>query len=157
MQQILASHELKPHSNFWPGPPKNQFLPSVHSSDTVNFRVSSPDWPFPFSTMLNPKMFNYLLICVNLCQLASSSLEKQSFSESRDQIGKTHFDNAQPRKIFNQLLIFANLYQHVKNYNLCWRNGWFKSPGIWLAETVLAYISGTRFFPNIGFVQELSK
>ena len=41
------------------------YIPSVHSSDTVNFRVPSPDWPHPFLTMLTPKIFNYLslLIC----------------------------------------------------------------------------------------------
>ena len=30
---------------------KNQFIPSVHFWDTVNFRVSWPDWPYSFLTM----------------------------------------------------------------------------------------------------------
>ena len=28
-----------------------------------------------------------------------------------------------------------------------WRNSWFKNPSIWLAESILAYISGIRYFP----------
>ena len=56
IQWILQSHELKDHGHFWPCPPKNHwiyfqcswictnmqkfcFIPSVHFSDTVNFRV----------------------------------------------------------------------------------------------------------------------
>ena len=55
-QQILESGDQTGHINFWPCPPKkifdnllifvnlyqhakNQFIPSVHSSDTVNFKV----------------------------------------------------------------------------------------------------------------------
>ena len=41
--------------------------------------------------------------------------------------------------------------------DLFWRNGWFKNPRIWLDETTLAYISETKFFSDIGFVQEQSK
>ena len=41
--------------------------------------------------------------------------------------------------------------------NLLWRNSSFRNYAIWLAESILAYISGTRFFPNIGFVQEHNK
>ena len=47
---------------------KNQLIPPVHSSDTVNFRDPSQDWPHPLLTMPIPKMFNHLLICVNLYQ-----------------------------------------------------------------------------------------
>ena len=32
--------------------------------------------------------------------------------------------------------------------NLLWRNSSFRNYAIWLAESILAYISGTRFFPN---------
>ena len=41
---------------------KNQFIPSVHSSETANFRVRSHDWPHPFLTMPTPKCF----ACMNL-------------------------------------------------------------------------------------------
>ena len=55
-----------------------------------------------------------------------------------------------------------NLYQHAeKGYfiiisgyfiDLSWRCGWLKNPAIWLAENILAHISGTKIFPNMGFV-----
>ena len=65
IQQILGSHELNDYTHFWPGPPKNhwnnfllswicyaknQFIPSIHSWDTANFRVPWPTgqthfWP----------------------------------------------------------------------------------------------------------------
>ena len=34
------------------------------------------------------------------------------------------------------------------------RNGWFKNRTIWLDESILGYISRTRFSSNLGFVQE---
>ena len=51
---------------------KNQFIPSVHSSVTVNFRIPSPGWAHPFLTMLTPKIFNHLLIWVKLYQHAKN-------------------------------------------------------------------------------------
>ena len=45
---------------------KNQLIPSVHSSDTINLRVLPPDWPHPFLAMLTPKIFKHFLICVKL-------------------------------------------------------------------------------------------
>ena len=60
---------------------------------------------------------------------------------------------------FNQLLFSDNLYQHATKSGffifLFWRHSQFKNPEI--AETILAHISGTRFFPSIGLVQEYSK
>ena len=49
---------------------KNQFIASVHSLVTINFRISSSDWQHPFLTMPNQKIFNQLLIFVNLYQHA---------------------------------------------------------------------------------------
>ena len=40
---------------------------------------------------------------------------------------------------------------------MLWSNSSFRNYAIWLADSILAYISGTRFFPNIEFVQEHSK
>ena len=67
IQQILGSHELNGHAHLWPHPPqnhwitfsfpefvpscKNQFIPSIHSWDTVNFRVP------PISDHTYPKNF----------------------------------------------------------------------------------------------------
>ena len=95
---------------------KNKFIPSVHSSDTVNFRVPSQDWLHAFLTMLTPKIFDDFLICVKLCQHGKDQLilfvhnriEIQSILESTDQ-----FTN---QKNFDQPLIFVNnLYKHAKN------------------------------------------
>ena len=61
---------------------------------------------------------------------------------------------------FNQLLISMSLYQHAESgffIILFYRYSWFKNPVIWLAKSILAYTSGTRLFPNLGFVQEYSK
>ena len=98
---------------------KNQFSISLYnpSSDTVNFRVPSPDWLHPFLTIFTPKIFNHLLICVELYQHAKNHfhhffLEIQSILYSRDHIGHTHFWTC-PTKKFS--LIFVNLYQHAKN------------------------------------------
>ena len=38
--------------------------------------------------------------------------------------------------------------------NLLRKNRSLRNPPIWLAESILAYISETRFFPNVGFAQE---
>ena len=53
---------------------KNHFIPSVHSSDTVNFRALSRDWPHPFLTMLTPKIFNHLSICMKFLPVCKKSV-----------------------------------------------------------------------------------
>ena len=86
----------------------------------VNFRVPSHDWLHPFLTTPTPKIFNVLLTCMNLYQHAK-----------------------------NQLILEINLgVQRPDLLNLLWRNSSFRNYAIWLAESILAYISGTRFFPN---------
>ena len=35
-----------------------------------------------------------------------------------------------------------------------WRYSQFKNPAVWLAESILTHISGTRFFLSVGSVQE---
>ena len=76
----FRSHELKNHGYFDHAhsetihstfsspefaPPVKRFIPSVHSWDRINFRVSWPDWPHN-----TQKFFNQLLILVNLHQHA---------------------------------------------------------------------------------------
>ena len=60
-----------------------------------------------------------------------------------------------PRKVITQNLIFLNWYQHAKNKaisnDLIWRFQSSKNTAIWLAESILAHISGTRFLPNIDY------
>ena len=78
---------------------KNQFIPSVHSSDTVNFKVPSHDWPHPFLTMPTPKTFK--LIFMKLYQHAKNKLIPlvNSILESSNQIGHI---NMLKMKLFNQ-------------------------------------------------------
>ena len=59
------------------------------------------------------------------------------------------------QKNFSQFLIFVKLHQHAENEDVpstC--SGEILDLKIlqsdWLAESILAYISGTRFFTNIG-------
>ena len=51
---------------------KNQFIPSVHSSDTVNFKVPSHAWPHQFFMIPTPKTFK--LIFMKLYQYAKNKL-----------------------------------------------------------------------------------
>ena len=53
---------------------KELVIPSVHSSDTVSFRVPSPDWPNPFLKMRISKIFSRFFACVKLYQHAKNHL-----------------------------------------------------------------------------------
>ena len=134
IQQILGSHELTDHTHFWPDPPKN------HCN---NFLLS-----WICTTMQKISPFHRFV------------LEIQPIFESRDQTGHNHF---WPRPSKNFWSTF-NLCEFVSTCkisryftDLFWRYGWLNNPAIWLAENILAHISGTRIFPNMGFVQEHSK
>ena len=102
---------------------KNQFIPSVHSSDKVNFRVPSRDWPHPFSTMPTRKISNHILVCVNLYQHVPPKLDNCICSflrytvnlEFREQTGHTHILTMPNQKLFEQLSIFVHFYQNAKN------------------------------------------
>ena len=134
IQQILGSHELNDYTHFWPGPPKNHWN---------NFLLS---W-----------------ICTTMQKISSFHrfvLEIQPIFESRDQTGHNHFW-PRPSKIFwstFNLCEFVSTCKISRYFtDLFWRYGWLNNPAIWLAENILAHISGTRIFPNMGFVQEHSK
>ena len=87
---ILESHDQTGHTHFWPCPPNNfwsafncyksastykkSVIQFVDSSDRVNFRVPSYDWPHPFLTTTTPKIFNILLICMILYQHPKNQL-----------------------------------------------------------------------------------
>ena len=75
--------------------------------------------------------------------------EIQSILESWARLPTPIFDNAN-QNIFNHYLIFVKLYQRGKSgnfMNLFWRNSSSENPAIWLAESILAYISKITFFP----------
>ena len=106
--------------------------------------------------------FNLLLICLNLYQHARNQLIPWLYSWDRFNFRVQRPDWPYPfltmphQKNFNKLLIFVNLYQHAKNETvslICST----ESPAIWLAESILAYISGTKSFSSIGFVQGSSQ
>ena len=134
-QAILQFQDQTGHTHFWPSPiciniKRNQFISFVHSSDRVNFRVPSHDWPHRFwlHQPLNfQRPFN-LHEFVPACKKSVNSWDTVNLRVQRPDL-----------------------------LNLLWRNSSFRNYAIWLAESILAYISGTRFFPNIGFVQEHSK
>ena len=63
--QVLSFVNLYQHA-------KNQLIPSVHSCNTVNFRVQTPDWSNSFLTMPNQKVFSQLLIFFNLHEHAKN-------------------------------------------------------------------------------------
>ena len=82
-RQLLTVMNLHQHA-------KNQFIPFVHYSDRVNFRVPSHDWPHPFLTTPTPKIFNVLLTYMNLYQHVKNQLilEIQLTLEPRDQFAQ---------------------------------------------------------------------
>ena len=45
---------------------KIQFIPSVHSWDTVNFRAAWTGWPHLFLNIPIPQFFDQRLICINM-------------------------------------------------------------------------------------------
>ena len=97
---------------------KNEFIPSVRSSDIGKFRVPSPDWPKPSLTMLTLNIFNHLLVCVNSYQYAKnqliSSVHLFNFRVQRSDWPHP-FLAMSNNTILNQLLIFVYFYQHEKN------------------------------------------
>ena len=72
----------------------------------------------------------------------------------------TIFDQAHPN-VFQSTFNSMNLYQHEKNQafsSSCSRDIVdLKNLEMWLADNILVHISGTRYFPSMGFVEEYSK
>ena len=167
---IFESHDQTDHTHFLTMPTqnifdqilifvityqhaKNQFIPSVHSSDTVSFRVPSPH---PFFTMSTPKIFYHLLICVKLYEDAKNqfvppvlSWDTVNFRVQNPDWPHSIFGQV-PSKTFQSTFNFCEFVSTRKKrscfINLFWRNTWFENPVIWMAESVLAYTSETTFF-----------
>ena len=161
IQSILECSDRTNHTHIWPWTPqkcfdqlliflnpyqnaKNQFIQSVHSSDTVNFRVLSPDWPHPSLIMPTPKILNHLLICVNLCQHPKNQLIPSVHSWVNFRVLRPdwpHLFLTMPhQKDFRSTFNFCEFVSTCKILgcfiHLYWRNGWFKNPAIWLAESI---------------------
>ena len=134
----------------------SQFWPSHHQTGYTHFWQCSP-----------PKISNHLLICLKMYQhaknqLVSSVLFWDTVNFSIQGSDWPHSFLVMPhQKILNQLLIFVNLYQNAKKWgcliDLLWTNAWFKNLAIWMAESILVFVSGITFFLNRRFVQEHSK
>ena len=135
---------------------KNHFIPSVHSSDTVNFRALSRDWPHPFLTMLTPKIFNHLSICMKFLPVCKKSVNSIcSFLRNSQILGpKTRLvtpisDHVQPKMLsinFYFLWISINM-QKMRLFNWFVLDFWFKKP-----TSQLLQISNKRFCTKRFFV-----
>ena len=134
IQQSLVSCKLSGQTYFWPHLLKNQWH---------DFKLSWICTSMQKITLFHPFIF-----------------EVQSILESHDQTSHTHFWPHPPKNFWSNF----NLCEFVSTCkkpgyftDLFWRYGWLNNPAIWLADNILAYISGTKLFPNMGSVQEHSK
>ena len=89
-----------------------------------------------YKTMATPKIFNQLLICINLYQHAKNQLIASVHWDTVNfRVQRTDWPHSflfMPKhKISNQHLLFVNFYQHAKNeavIDLFWKNSWCKNP-----------------------------
>ena len=128
-KSILESCDQTGHTHFWPCRPKE-------------FVIS----------------FRFLWICINMQKVNLFHpfiFQIQSVLGSCDQTGYSH--NKKFKSTFNFFEFLSTCKRWGCFINFFWRNNWFENPTIWLAETILVFISETRFFQNMGFVQEQSK
>ena len=182
----MGPQELKRHCYLWQGTLKNDwinFQPSCictsmqkirsYISESLDQTGRTHFWPCPPNKFLIS--FQLLWICINMVKISLFHLfilQIESILESYHMTGYIHF---WPHQTLNFQCPF-NLHEFVPAckksvnswdtvnlrvqrpdlLNLLWRNSSFRNYAIWLAESILAYISGTKFFPNIGFVQEHS-
>ena len=135
IHQILGSHELNDHACLTrPNQEslkklldflnlhqhaKNQFLTSIHSWDTANFRVLWSNWPHPFLTMPIIKFFNELLIlwiCINMQKIRLFHwffLEIWLIEKSCNLIGWEQFDPHLKNQKFPKYGICARTQQII--------------------------------------------
>ena len=135
IESILESCHVTWHNHFWPCPTafnfcefistcKKSVYPSVQSSERVDFRVMSNYWPQPFLTMPTPNIFNHFLIFAWICttmqtnQLIPSVHSWETWKTTNFRVHRPDWPypifTMLNQKNFNQLLIFVNLYQHIK-------------------------------------------
>ena len=87
--------------------------------ETANFRVLWPDWPHPFFSILTQKIFDQLLIFLNLYQHAKNQFIPSVHSSDKSNFKVPSHDWSHPfltmptTKTFT--LIFMKLYQHAEN------------------------------------------
>ena len=102
-------------------------------------------------------------ICINIQKISLFHLfipQIQSILESHRHTSHTHFwaysktpifDHGKP-KHFQSTFNFCEFVSTCKKWGCFldwfWTNNWLKNLTNWLAESILAYTSGTRFFPK---------
>ena len=117
---------------------------------------------------VQPKNFQlpfYFYKFVPACKKSVNSIyylwRYSQFLSPETRLATPIFDHAKPKNFQLPFSFcgFASTRKDLQCFiHLFWRNGWLRNLGfrIWLTKTIFAYISGTRFFPNIGFVQKHS-
>ena len=91
-------------------------------------------------------IFQHLPACKISSQFHLFILQIQSILESRDQIGHTHFLTISIQKFLISLWLLS-ICINMQRMTLPLK---FVSSAIWLVESILVNISGTRFFPKTG-------
>ena len=90
---------------------KNQFIPSNHSLDTVNFKVSWTDWPHPFLTKPIPQKFLinfwFMWICIKMQKIRLFHLfvlETWRIKKFCNMIGREHLGPCLKNKHFYEIM-----------------------------------------------------
>ena len=89
-------------------------------SETVNFRVMSPDWPHPVLTLPSTKIFKHILICMNLYKHEKNHLIPSVHSSDRVNFGVHRSNWPHPFLTMPNQKICVNLHQHEKNEAVSW-------------------------------------
>ena len=97
--------------------------------DHANPKIFESTFSFPEFVKISCKK------CKKITLFHLFIFERQSILDSCDQTSHTHFWPCPLRKIFDQLLIFVNLYQHAKN--------WF-IPSVYSLDTVNFRVPSTH-------------
>ena len=121
VQQLLGSHELKSHGHFSIHQPKNNWIDfwlswirtSIEKMTLFHLFIFLFLWlATPIFHHAKPKNFQSPF---NLCETVKACKKSvSSISSSRKRLA-TLFLTMPHQKLFNQILIFVNLYQHTKN------------------------------------------
>ena len=140
---------------------KNKLNSLTHSAD---FRVSRTKWLRPILTTSTQK---WLKLNLHWIEFEFASTQKKSVHFINSVLRYSQFqipvarlatpisDHAHPKTFwltFN-LCEFVSTCKKSGYFTDLLRYGWLKNPAIWLAKNILAHISGTKIFPNIGSVQ----
>ena len=130
INQILAFLNLHQHT-------KNQFIPSIHSWDTVNFRVLWPNWPDPFLPVPTQIFFD-LLIYVNFYQYPKD--QAISLICSRDRVDWKILQLDWPRIFWPRVFIQAILISVIRHKKLNFTINFLKIFVVCLFVFVFAYL-----------------